>query len=307
MKLMGLLKKVLLIFLMVGCLLLPLSTWSFDRDIAGISENFSEFFDSDTGYAKEYVDLSTSVVKITSIGSIVTHYPVWDDVTRTYTLKEATAMFEMSGSGFLVAGGYVITAAHMVQPNGGVVQDTKNSYFVGYGPTVKILNRLVIISDGTTATVIYVDTAKDIAVLKLDGNWPAVEPLKYPMAYTYSNRTTSPLQAGDAVAVLVRVRNEDMSQGCWYEVRYGTVKAPYVVIPEGNPIESMPWFDPNDITLNIAIYPGDSGSPVFAFVDGKPVLIGIARALSWNPYTGEVLAYAARIDEVKQIVEGMLK
>jgi hypothetical protein len=88
---------------------------------------------------------------------------------------------------------------------------------------------------------------------------------------------------------MARTRDENNKMDSDVEIKHG------VIVSSGVSCEtkSLPWFNMWDFTIKVEpnIHGGDSGSPVFAFYDGKPVIIGIIRATSLE--TG--LVYATRI------------
>ena len=66
---------------------------------------------------------------------------------------------------------------------------------------------------------------------------------------------------------------------------WGTV---FAAKPEAPDNYSIAFCNPWDITLNLFVQSGDSGSPLFVFRDGKPVMIGVVRAAyqdAFNFYT----------------------
>ena len=110
------------------------------------------------------------------------------------------------------------------------------------------------------------------------------------------------MHEGDSVAVLVAVRDEEGRKEWYFEVRYGTVVNPHPYLPGTIPNYLLAWFQLGDVSSNLEIFPGDSGSPVFAFINGTPVIIGVARAaLEYiDPWTGEFyyMSYFTRIDDL---------
>jgi hypothetical protein len=54
--------------------------------------------------------------------------------------------------------------------------------------------------------------------------------------------------------------------------------------------------------MSVPIYPGDSGSPIFAFNKGVPIIVGVAHGVSWNEL-GNCYYYASRIDSVKHFID----
>lgn len=299
---MKIIKTVILIMLFI----VP-SVWSFDT--------LPGKFDKEFPPGRDYVDLSTSILDVWCIGVGEGSYP--DLYSKTPSYLKGVGTFALGGTGFYVGNGYVITAAHVVLPKSIQIQAGKNFYWVV--PINKEINKMILIGgssllDGNVpAEIIYVYEEYDLALLKLIGNWPAGEVVGYPLAWTLGNAWI-PLKSGDAVAIVVPQRDENGNKRWYYEVRYGKVIATRPILPPGVDPSELAWFNLNDITLELPVYPGDSGSPLFAFQDGKPVIIGIIRAIAISAeYITDpdgsmrveyhIFAYATRIDLIKRIVE----
>jgi len=106
--------------------------------------------------------------------------------------------------------------------------------------------------------------------------------------------------------MIVRCRGENGELEWGFEIKYGYVISNMV---EGVPKEKLPWFNMNDFTMDLVLNGGDSGSAIFAFNKGTPVIIGIARATNEvdNPFDRsdirDLRSYATRVDFVKEVVE----
>lgn len=261
----------------------------------------------------EYVDLSTSIVDVWCIGTGEGSYP--DLYTKSYIKGIGT--FGLGGTGFYIGDSYVVTAAHVVLPQSIEIQAGKNFFWVV--PINREIGKLILIGgssllDGNVpAEIIYTNEEYDLALLRIIGNWRAGEKLDYPLAWTLGNAWT-PLMPGDAVATVVKKRDDKGNKEWSYEVRYGKIIATTPILPPGTDPAVLAWFNLNDLTIELPIYPGDSGSPLFAFQNGKPVIIGIIRAMAVSvEYSicdkGEahiiyhIFGYATRIDLIKRIVE----
>jgi hypothetical protein len=174
----------------------------------------------------------------------------------------------------------------------------------------KLKTREIFVGSATQALIVggveiaFIDIDKDLAILLLPASERYVRPLDYEYSWTYIGlsfgMTTEEvkyaidhtIKVGDAVAVLVATRDEEQDRTWQYEVRTGVIESTRA---DGCDIEALPWFSVNDVTMSTMVYPGDSGSPVFAFIDGRPVLVGIARATYADGY-GVYHSYFTRID-----------
>ena len=115
---------------------------------------------------------------------------------------------------------------------------------------------------------------------------------------------------GMSVAMVTRVRvGEGWDREITDElvVRYGKVSSR--LVPEDVDRKLLPQFHPSVFTTDIEVMPGDSGSAVFAFQIGKPVIIGVMHS---SPSMGfmlsdETVGYIARIDKVFEAIQGLEK
>lgn len=270
--------------------LLSVLALAYDKDPAPFKE-FPETLPPDyQSYVPEnkYINMETSITKIVVIGTAEGLYP---DLTNTKNVVflRGVGVFEQEGSGFYVGNGYFVTNAHVVIPSAVTIQISKHGSWIVI--PAKILTLQITIGQNTKlgscpGELVWTDYERDLALVKVIGNWPALKALEYTLGWTLSNGDT--IYPGMAVATIVAIRedpkNGNLSKTPFLEVRYGTVIDTHAVIPgplgRGHDMEvRLPWFSINDVTTTIHIYPGDSGSPIFGFVDGTPVIIGVARAV----------------------------
>jgi len=206
----------------------------------------------------------------------------------------ATGAYHLNGVGFVIKDKYIVTAAHIVEPHGVCFAFGLYSHFCTY--TLRTLTREIyvgsVLETGNSyedlhAEIFLLDLEHDLAILKIVGSpfIPLVS-LEHEIECSLWNCSACQygmggLEVGDAVATIVRTRDEDHEWEYGFEVRYGKVVSPTVLLPEtqDNP-HGHTWFNMWDFTTDLTVYPGDSGSPVFAFSNGKPVLIGVLRAAS---------------------------
>lgn len=238
-----------------------------------------------------YVDVSTSVTKLIIIGAAEGLLPKWID--GKVEAVRAVGVFEQEGSCFYVGSHgnqhLFITNAHVVHPSFVAIQESKNVTYIT--KPFKILSLQIYIGQNTglgsvPAELIYYDETNDIAIVKVIGNWNALTDLGYRPVWTLSGGEDL-LFKGMPIAIMVAIRENPeyghFDKTSWFEVRYGTILETKPILPGASPkIDSLPWFSLNDVTMNIPIYSGDSGSPVFGFINGQPVIIGIARAAAWD-------------------------
>ena len=296
--------KIFKVIVLIMLFVVP-SVWSFDT--------LPGKFDREFPPTIEYVDLSTSIMDVYTIGTGEGSYP--DLSSKTYIKGVGT--FGLGGTGFYIGDGYVVTAAHVVLPQEIEIQVGKNFFWVV--PINREINKIILVGgssflDGNApAEIIYINEEYDLALLKIIGNWPAGEKTGYPLAWTLGN-AMMPLMPGDAIATVVKKRDDKGNKEWSYEVRYGKIIATTPILPPGMDPVVLAWFNLNDITIELPIFPGDSGSPLFAFQDGKPVIIGIIRAMAvsveyttcpdgYVHATYHIYGYATRIDLIKRLIE----
>jgi len=252
--------------------------------------------------SQSFVDVSGTFTRCLVLGTAEGFYSDFDQDGNLIS-RRAVGVFGQEGSTFYAGNGYWVTNYHVVVPESIKIEISDWMSIVTY--PVKIITRLVNIGQLTglgsaPAEIIYLDQERDIAILRVMGNWPGMVDQGYRPVFTKD------LEVGSSVAVIVAIRTspetEDLSKTPWFEVRYGTIVSTGVRLPSGLPTDLLPWFSLNDVTMTTTIYPGDSGSAVFAFIDGKPVIVGIARAAAATQdyYTGEIsyYSYFTRIDMV---------
>jgi hypothetical protein len=299
-------KKIIALFVFIAVIFIgSVCAYSFDKEPGSIA----------IGGEPEF-----SYVKITTIGSAEGLVPV---LPHPYTghikWKKSKGSFLLQGVGFVVKGGYIITASHVVHPTHITTSANKYSHFVD--KPIKILFRSIIITGdteideieyGTYAEIYYLDIEHDIAILKFEPN-NIYDSVPYELTETRFYReggwggNYSLLQPGDSVAIITRCRDEDEDWATGFEIRYGKIISEGI---KGLPENVMPAFSMNDFTTDAIIYPGDSGSAVFAFSLGKPVIVGVVIATNDKPSIfGRIpskegfRSYATRIDFVKKIIE----
>ena len=247
-------------------------------------------FDKDYGIM-DTKDLHLSILSVSTTGSGTAdriHYT--DNIPRKPIKNAITGTFWQGGTAFVVSWKYLVTAAHVVSPTELKVRTPTGEmdYYL-----LSIVDNMVVSAGGVPARIAFIDTKKDLAILEygpiLDGKV----------------RSSDRLERGDAIVVIGCSNPLDEFWRWNYEVRRGHVKDVYPKFP-GHP-DNKNLFETttsNDFTMDMKLIPGNSGSPVVAFDNGKPVIIGIARAglkmINGRPF----YTYAAKVDSLMPILEG---
>lgn len=245
--------------------------------------------------------LSDGWVDVTIIGHAEGLYWDWDAKTSTVFVRRGTGLFAQSGSGFHIGGGYIITNAHVIKPHRLTIQLTPGVYINTIIDKVTNIDYMIgsEVLGKNQASLVWINEEQDLALL-----WVNLKVTPYLKDYGYRTTWTwgeegSLIQEGDVVATVVKVRDVNGSKLWHYEIRYGKVIAPKPVLPPDLPSDFLPWFSLYDFTIDIVLYPGDSGSPIFAFDNGKPVIIGLGRAAYMGSSSdGKQYSWATRIDSI---------
>jgi trypsin-like peptidase len=156
--------------------------------------------------------------------------------------------------------------------------------------------------DGVPAQVAHMNTPYDLALAQADSQ-QSLQPLPYAAVLSYGTgdpeKPMGGLQAGDCVAALVTSRNEKAFDTGQDHLVIGKVLAK---VPVATNNLTQTKLNVNMFTADLAVQPGDSGSPVFALQGGRPVLIGLVSA---TMYPTAMFTYVARIDPLLALAEAL--
>lgn len=249
----------------------------------------------------EYPDLCESVVHVFTHG---VGLGFWFDISSGL-IRTSVGTYAMAGKGTILKSKrtgriMILTAAHVVSPKR--VKMTIDKISTSDGPINSIITRTILIGTelgrGGPANILFIDEEADLALLEFSYTPEYVKPLEYKTSFT-----TDKLNKGDAIGIIVHKRDEVLETEWWFEFRIGKVLATTPIRPNGLPDYVLAWFSLSDFTIDAPVYPGDSGSPVIAWENGTPYIIGIARAYMMNRYTGQIFFYAVRIDYLHLFLE----
>jgi Trypsin-like peptidase domain len=156
--------------------------------------------------------------------------------------------------------------------------------------------------EGVSAQVAHVNTPYDLALAQADSQ-RSLQPLPYAAVLSYGTgdpeKPTGGLQAGDCVVALVTAWNGKAHDTGQDRLVSGKVLAK---VPVATNYLTQTKLNVNMFTADLAVQPGDSGSPVFALQGGKPVLIGLVSA---TMYPTAMFTYVARIDPLLALAEAL--
>jgi hypothetical protein len=147
--------------------------------------------------------------------------------------------------------------------------------------------------EGVLAQVVHLNGHYDLALVQTDKN-ELLQPLPYDAVLSYETgdpeKPLGGIQAGDCVAAIVTVRNDQADDTGKDRLVLGKVLAK---VPVATNSLTQTKLNVNMFTTDVAVQPGDSGSPVLALQAGKPVLVGLVAA---TMYPAATFTYVFRID-----------
>lgn len=264
--------------------------FSFDK-VHGSLDKFG-FRDDDK------LDLSNSIVFIYvfGVGMGIIQYDGKILTVQGYFSQEGSGVVVRSPGGELL----ILTNYHVINPDSVTIYT--NPFTSVVTQNLKTLG--IMITAGSAHShyimckVAWFDALGDIAILKPIAPNIILKPIPYDIAI---EGQFSKLEKGDAVSIVTSARRPGASfipelgmypERMWYyEIRHGKV---INVMPTGLPDRTLLSLRPNHVQTDLVVYPGDSGSPVFVYHDGKPYLYGLVGAfLLREDSTGKlVLAYS---------------
>ena len=207
-------------------------------------------------------------VRVKVVGTAMGMY--YNMAESSWGIRET--LFVQQGSGYVVKDGFILTAAHVITPD--KVETQSGKWSVHITKPMKILTRIILIYDYKDVSIIakihYINSELDIAILKYKSN-KILKSGGYEIEYGQQM-----LKQDDVVFSFLHTRNENGFMTDNLKLRYGIVLSNKPTVPKMD--SSLAWFNEYDITLQMEIQAGDSGSPLFALRDGIPILIGIIRA-----------------------------
>jgi hypothetical protein len=276
------------LYLLLIVFMYPISGLTFDKEEVYVSGFF--------GYSEQV--WKSTIVETYTTGAASGYIP--DEYSSALVLKDGE--FKMSASGIVMKGAnrknYIITAAHAVIPSHVRI----DKY---YTQVRKVNSRSIMVSGAGEANIMWTDEKMDIVVLtpsnKTSFIYPSLKPSPYLATYTYvSSNANYTLKEGDALATIVGARDKNGNRSGGLEIRRGKILSTDVVRENDLALE---FFNKLDVITDINVWPGDSGSPVFAFRKGVPFLVGILRAVIRKTDKSLHASYFVRVDPVVMFLE----
>lgn len=239
-------------------------------------------------------DIDDSYVLVKTRGVAEGEYErLTPDFERTGEMIKTDGVFVIQGAGTVIKPGYVITAAHVVVPS---------EVWVGVGQervvplqNIKIYMRFVMLLDKRDDPVAVgwvhaVDLEHDIAIVRYVPTPDS--PLK-PIPFEWGTKADT--ERGDAIAFIqhLRVPIEGCDQPLVLDISGGEF------VEQDGYIATVIGYDvwkKDSFGAYLPGIPGDSGSLVYAFKDGKPIVVGVLYG------GGMGLTIMAHIDIVAEMI-----
>lgn len=220
------------------------------------------------------------------------------------------AGYILRGSGVVLKHGYILTAAHVVNPS--LVRLKKSDIFIHHTKAIKCLSKTIYISespelgevDGAlVAEIAYIDQVLDIALLKYDHeSYSYLIPTEYKII-----PTVLPTRMGmmDLISISAPIfivtynREEDNERIPGdMEVRYGKIIDTEPLSRLKNVQKAI---HSESFTNDLAVEYGDSGMPLMAWLGGEVVITGVVHSLEYM----DAWSYAARTDSIYSYLDAV--
>jgi len=194
---------------------------------------------------------------------------------------------ENHGTGFVLPGNLVITAAHVV-----MVDKFTQKIFTPLGiATVVISDQRMesesfLVEPGGSRiplTPLVISSADDVAVMRIPRGKEKIK------VFPYGLGDSDDLRIGNMVYVVGRPMNQEVN------IREGIVSG-----LKGNALSRKIYENPDNLFMfSSGLAPGDSGAPIIAIRDGAYEIVGIAQGMiSAEPQFG----WGIRINVVKELI-----
>lgn len=215
------------------------------------------------------------------------------------------ATFEQEARAVILSSRVSATVAHALIPNSVTVQipgqETMNTM-----PLVVTNTEVGMASypgaESVAARIAHVNEQYDLALMQpLYGQFPGT--MNYAAVLSYgqgdARNPTGGLEAGDCVATVIFTRD---AQGTDTGVDQLVVGKVLAKSPVATNSLTQTKLNVNMFTTDLAVHPGDSGSPVLAIRNGQPVLIGLVSA---TMYPTALFTYVSRIDPLLALASAL--
>lgn len=287
----------------IGAFLAAVQVWGLGMVFALFWGSAAVAFDSACGAMSSTETAGfPSIVQVWATGRAIGTYR--DRSTPNAAWKLGNGEFTLRGRGFVV-GQLVVTAAHVVYPS--QVELRLHQHASTIAPVVTVEQTTIRIggsqsTDGILAEIVHLNHRVDLAILRPRVT-ESLPTFPYHLSATWwrevAGEASSLLRTGNCVVALTAKRDANQAALPGTTMRTAHVAAPYPMSFEPSVVAGL---NPNAATIATPLLPGDSGSPVVAFDDGQPLLVGVVIATR-HPF--ESVSYISRLDPLLPMLEAL--
>jgi len=291
----------------------------FDQDCAGFAQDpvLGDLWPWKPGSKERGVSLASMVPRLALRGKALATYAK-QNVQQTKTNLEALfgvvpygqretveTTFYQEARAVVLYPNVIATVAHALTPDVVEVHVGRHStvHTVPLYVTEKTLVAHVTRDDrGMPAQIAHINEPYDLALVQVQAH-PMLRPLPYATALSYGTgeprHPMGGLEAGDCVVAVVSPRDDETHATRTDRLVVGKVLAK---VPVATNSMTQTKLNVNMFTTDLAVKPGDSGSPVLALQEGKPVLVGVVSA---TMLPTAMFTYVSRIDPIVALADAL--
>jgi hypothetical protein len=226
-------------------------------------------------------------------------------ITQPGQREVVEATFQQEARSVMLYPNVIATVAHALTPDIVEVQLEQQRHLQTvplHATGITVTARALPGEDGVIIRLAHLNESYDLALAQARGA-VGLQPFAYPAVLSYGTgdpgKPVGGLLAGDCVAALVTVRDAEEQDTGKDRLIVGKVLAKGPVATNSM---TQTKLNVNMFTTDLDIKPGDSGSPVLALREGKPVLVGL---ISSTMYPTATFTYVTRIDPLLALADAL--
>jgi hypothetical protein len=297
----------------------PMTSPGFDQDCAGFAQDplLSDLWGQRSEVEKRPVALAAMVPRLSLQGTALATYAKLQTQPTASTLETLFGVSQYGQREIVETTFYQEARSVVLYPNvlatvaHALTLDSVEVHVKPYASVrtvpLDVTSRTVMAhaspdAHGVPVRVAHINEPYDLSLLQPDENG-VLRSLPYPAVLSYG--TGSPRQpiggikAGDCVAAIVIERDAEARSSRTDQLVVGKV---LTRVPVAVNSLMQTKLNANMITTDLAVEPGDSGSPVLALRAGKPVLVGLVSA---TMYPTAAFTYVSRIDPLLALADAL--
>jgi hypothetical protein len=213
--------------------------------------------------------------------------------------------FEQEARAIVLSPHVLATVAHALIPKSVAIHRQQQANIRTIPLSIKHMDVTaypVLATAGVPVHIAHLNESYDLALIQASPQQRLL-PFPYPAALSYGSgdpgNPVGGLRAGDCIAAVVPIRDTKGQPTGSDRLVTGKVLARGPVATSNM---TQTQLNVNMFTTDIAMEPGDSGSPVLALRNGKPVLVGLVSA---TMYPTALFTYVTRIDPLLALAEAL--